>query len=353
MPVFSISNVKFSGIAACVPTNSESNRMYDWISEKERETLISTTGIENRRIVTTKACISDLCVPAASKLISDLNWNPSEIGALILVSQSTDYVVPATALIMQEKLGLSTSCLAFDVNLGCSGYVYGLSILSGLLSAGQIDKGLLLVGDISSRGISRKDKSAWPLFSDAAAVTALQYDRDSSPMHFNLQSDGSGADAIIIPDGGLRNFITPESLIVEEIEPGIVRNRRQIALNGIDIFNFTLREVKPNVEALLSHQRVNTKDVDAFVFHQANMLINKMVAKKLKLEAHQVPYSLKDFGNTSSATIPITMVTQLKDTLRNNVQTLVLSGFGVGLSWGSVLLKTDNIVCSDLIEIDI
>lgn len=350
MALFEVNNVSISGLSAIVPANEVSNRDYEWISEQDREMLIKTTGIENRRIIKGPGTTLDMALPAAEKLINELGWQKADIELLIFITQSPDYIIPATSIIMQEKLGLSKNCLAFDVNLGCSGYVYGLSIASSMLSSGRIKKGLMIVGDVSSKGINPKDKSTAPLFSDAASVTALEYKETCSPMYFCLQSDGKGYEAIIIPDGGIRNPTSENTLVEEEFESGIIRNRRQLALNGLDIFNFSLREVAPNIESLLKHFSIDRESVDHWVFHQANLYMNEMVRKKLKLAPEKVPYSLQKYGNTSSATIPLTIVNNLREEISRAPKNLVLSGFGVGLSWGSCLVRLDKTCILPVIE---
>ncbi len=351
MACFSISNVAVKGISGAVPKKIFRNAEYDWISEKERQMLIKTTGVEERHVADFGMTTADLCEEATSKLLSELNWEKDSVDVLIFVSQSRDYLVPATSCILQEKLGLSKTSIAFDVNMGCSGYVYGLSVISSMLSSGGLKRGLLLVGDISSQNTSYRDKSTFPLFGDAGTCTALEF-QEGEQMHYNLQTDGKGYEAIIIRDGGCRNYASKESFEEEVIEEGIQRSKVQLELNGLDVFNFSLKEVKPNVVELLEFAQEEKEEVDYFVFHQANKLINESIRKKLKLPEEKVPYSLKEYGNTSSASIPITILAQIGEQLAQPNNKLVLSGFGVGLSWGSVLLSMDAINCLQIIEID-
>ena len=346
MAIFQVPNINIAGISACVPEDEYNNNNYDWISEKERQTLIKVIGVEKKRHAKKGTTTSDLCFVAANNLINELNWDRSEIDLLLFVSQSRDYIIPATAGLLQERLSLPKTCIAFDVSLGCSGYVYGLSVIGSMMATGLIKKGLLLTGDISTLNTSFKDKSAFPLFGDAGTATAIELKDDAKPMMFNLQTDGGGYDAIIIPDGGIRNFADVDtSFDYKQISEGIVRNKFNIALDGIKVFNFSLREVKPNVNKLLQEYGLSTDDIDYFVFHQANKLMNETIRKQLKLKPEKVPYSLKKYGNTSSASIPLTIVTELNSVVRNSKLSLLLSGFGVGLSWGSVILHTKNIVC--------
>lgn len=351
MALFSIPHIKLSGISACVPKRSESNLDYDWITEQERALLIKTTGIENRRIAAENLTTSDFCYTAAEKLIDELKWRKEEIEIIIFVSQSPDYLLPATAIILQDRLNLPKTALAFDISLGCSGFIYGLSTIASLMTNAKIKKGLLLTGDVSSSSLNRKDKSTYPLFGDAGTATALEYDENAAPMFFNLQSDGAGYKTIIITDGGTRQQLTPESYIDVEIEKGIVRSRKNLVLDGLEVFNFSLREVGPNIKELLHSNSTEIENYDYFVFHQANKLMNETIRKKLKIEPEKVPYSLNKYGNTSSASIPLTIVSELSEKITNRTTHFLLSGFGVGLSWGSVALNATNLICPPVIEL--
>ncbi|MCX6311095.1 MAG: ketoacyl-ACP synthase III [Bacteroidetes bacterium] len=349
MALFSVNGMRIKGIAAAVPKAMESNRDYERISEAERNLLIRTTGITTRHIASPGMTTADFCQHAAEKLIEELKWQKSEIDLVIFVSQSPDHFLPASSILLQHKLGLPKTTAAFDISLGCSGYVYGLSVVSSLISTGGFRKALLMTGDISSHSITPEDKSTWPLFGDAGTATAIEFD-PSSKSFFNLQSDGSGANAIIIPDGGLRNPINEKTFIKEEVEKGIVRHRRNLWLNGLDVFNFSVREAPSNIKTLMEFSNVNQESIDFFVFHQANLLMNETIRKKLKVPSEKVPYSLAEFGNTSSASIPLTIVSQLKSQTSTPKKWL-FSGFGVGLSWASAYLETENILCPDVLYI--
>lgn len=349
MASFSVPNIKISGIAACTPKNTESNYNYDWLTKQEQNLLVKTTGIENRKVVNDGRTTSDLCFDATEKLLTDLNWNKDDIGILIFVSQSRDYFLPATAIILQQRLGLSTSTIAFDISLGCSGYVYGLSVISSLMKNTGSKKALLLAGDVSSFSLNKKDKSTYPLFGDAGTSTALEL-TENVEMHYSLNSDGSGKDAIIIPDGGLRNPLNDESFIEKEIDKGIWRSNRNLKLEGLDVFNFSITKVHPQIQALLDEYQIDIDKIDYFVFHQANKLILETIRKKLKIAPEKVPYSLKEYGNTSSASIPLTIVTELNKEVQNNKLSMLFCGFGVGLSWGTVFLTLDHIICPKIIE---
>ncbi len=352
MSFVTLDNIAFVGVSACVPHSVYSNMDYSHVTKEERELFIKTTGIKERRVAGENISTSDLCYAPAKQLIEKLNWDKNDIDVIIMVTQSPDYFIPGSAIILQHKLGLKKSCLAFDINLGCSGYIYGLYVLGSLLSSGQLKKGILLAGDKSTMSTVFTDKSAYPLFGDAGSATALQFDKSADTMYFNMGSDGSGKDAINIEHGGSRHGIKKDTFDLIEIEPGISREKRHLKLDGIGIFNFALREVSPNVNELYQLANEKIEDTDFFIFHQANKLINESVRKKLKItDLSKVPYSLEKYGNTSSASIPLTMVTETSGDLISKKNKLCLSGFGVGFSWGSALIKTDQLVCLPLIEL--
>jgi 3-oxoacyl-[acyl-carrier-protein] synthase-3 len=345
MAIFSVPNVRISGMAAAVPQKEVSNLDYKWISVKERNQIVKTIGVEKRHIAEKGQTTSDLCYAAADKLLNDLGWDRNEISALIFVSQSMDYIIPASSPILQDRLGLPKTCMALDIGLGCSGFVYGLSVIGSLMSQSGMKKALLLAGDLSNVTSSYRDKSTYPLFGDAGTVTALEFDENAVPMIFNLQTDGAGYQAIMIHDGGVRNWVSKKSFSYKKFGAGIYRNNLQIALNGIEVFNFSLREVVPNIKATLDYAGKTLNDYDYLVFHQANRLINETLRKMLKVDKGKVPYSIHKYGNTSSASVPLTIISELKEDISTRKIRFLLSAFGIGLSWGTVLLETEGVVC--------
>lgn len=351
MAVFSINDIIIKGISCCVPKNKERNIDLDILTKEEIQKFIDVTGVEERRIAAKEICTSDLCCESAEKLIQDLNWQKDEIEILVFVSQTGDYILPISAAILQDRLGLSTNCIAFDVPLGCSGYVYGMSIIAGMMKAAGLKKGLLLAGDTISKIVSDKDKSTLPLFGDAGSATAFELSENNGNWLFDLGTDGSGYKTIIVPDGGSRNRIKADSLEIKIIEEGISRNSCDLVLDGMDVFGFGISQGPKTVNKLLEKYAIDKEKIDYFIFHQANLMMNKMIAKKLKLPVEKVPYSLQHFGNTSSATIPLTIVTELKDKIENKSSNLLMCGFGVGLSWGTVFVEDCKIEVLELIEL--
>lgn len=350
MAFLKIENVRVCGLSACVPKQVEENSLFPLFDDEAYKNFVTTTGVERKRKVTSDVCTSDLCVAATEKLIEDLNWHKEEISFLIFVSQTADYILPATSPVIQNRLGLSKDCYTLDISLGCSGWIYGMSVIASLMSAFKRGKGLLLMGDTPTKACSFTDKSAYPLFGDAGTATALEYAENTEPLLFGLNSDGSGYDAIIINDGGYRNPVALTSFEPIVRGEGIESNNLQLILDGMDVFAFGIKRAPESVNKLIEAFQLEKDRVDYFIFHQANLFMNEQIRKKLKLPAEKVPYSLKDFGNTSSASIPLTMITQLKNELETKSLNHIACGFGVGLSWGSVYFNTDKITVSPLIE---
>ena len=344
MAFLSVKNVRIAGISAGVPLKTINNLdIQDLSSDYDAKDFVEVTGVLERRV--DDYTTSDLCLSAAEQLIKDLEWEKKDIDAIIFVSQTTDFILPATACIIQDKLGLSKECYAEDIVLGCSGWVYGLSSLSSLMASGEIKKALLMAGDAK-----RRVESNDPLFGYAGTVTALEYVEGEEGFKFHFGTDGSGYDAIIIPDGGCRNQITDESF-KEEIINGKKYNRLQTRMKGMDVFTFGVTTAPKSVKSLGKHYGFDYKEADYVIFHQANMKMNNMIAKLLKLPAEKVPSCMYNFGNTSSASIPLTIVTKLKGEVENKSTKFICCGFGVGLSWGTVAFESKNLVISNLGEI--
>lgn len=346
MAFLEVRNVTIKGISAGVPRRMIDNikEFNNYSQEYDAETFVESTGVKERRI--DNLTTSDLCVPAAEQLIADLGWDKKEIDAVVFVSQTHDYLLPATSCIIQERLGLSKECYAMDLSLGCSGWVYGLSVVASLLQHGHFKKALLLAGEAK-----RRVQYDEPLFGYAGTATALEYEDGAEGFKFHFGTDGSSYDAIIIPDGGSRNQFTPKSLEMEDYN-GRQINRLYSRMKGMDVFAFGISTVPKSVKQLAEHFGIDYHDTDYYVLHQANLKMNKMIVKKLKWDAEKVPICMDTFGNTSSASIPLTFVTRLGDK-NEGVRKYICCGFGVGLSWGTVAFQTKDLLLSKLVEVDV
>lgn len=345
MAFLKYNNSCIAGIAAGVPKHIEHTvSTTDVYDAKE---YIETTGILEKRY-STKFTTSDLCLPAVKELLKDLKWETEDIDALLFVSQTPDYILPSTSCVLHGKLGLKKSCMCMDISLGCSGWVYGVSTALSFLEGGLIKRALVLAGDARKQAPEEIDH----LFGFAGTVTALEYNpAKASPIYIDLGSDGTGYDAIIRPGGGTRNQFDVHSLDLKDCEDGRKRHDIQTRMKGMDVFAFGITTGPKSIRQLAKHFGFEYLDYDFFVFHQANRMMNETIRKKLKLDEDKVPYSLTHFGNTSSASVPLTIVTQLNKDIAGKKR-IIGCAFGVGLSWGTIAFETNDLVLSNLIELE-
>ena len=340
------------GIAAALPRQVIDNQTYtDYFPAEDVAEIVEKIGVRQRRFADAGTCASDLCFAAAEKLIADMQVDRSEIDLLLFISQTPDYRMPATSIILQHRLGLADTTIAFDMSIGCSGFLYGLSVVYALLQQKGLRKALVLDGETRSKVYSPKDRKTAFLFGDAGVAALVGKDDRFDRSYYSIHSDGSREGLIKINAGGYRNPSSPETLKEQVVdEYGNIRNEEQGYMNGGDVFNFLIREVPKDVKGLLEFSGFDQSAVDYFVFHQANSYMNGYLAKKLKLDPAKVPMSIEKFGNTSSVSIPLTMVSELKEQLASR-KTLLLCGFGVGLSWATALLHVDGCHVSEIVEV--
>lgn len=343
-----VSRVRISGISSAVPEQvwglTEAGNLFGMA---EAHKISESTGVRNRHIAPPGMCTSDLCHAAAERLLSDLNWDRDSIDCMIFVSQTPDYRLPATSCCLHGRLKLSKHCAAFDISLGCSGYIYGLWVAATLAATGR--RILLLVGDIASAQVSPQDRSVATLFGDAGSATALEYDAGAPDIVFTLGTDGTGYRHLIIPAGGFRQPRTESTSRRTPRENGNSRSDEDVFMDGAEVFAFTLREVPPMVKHILAAAGWSIDSADAFVMHQANRFILNHLAKKMKVPPEKMVVALEDFGNTSSASVPLAINHSLHSDLKSRPMKLVLAGFGVGLSWGAVAVTVGPLACPEVI----
>jgi 3-oxoacyl-[acyl-carrier-protein] synthase-3 len=308
-----LKHVKITGISGAVPSKVRSYKEDADLLGRDIERIFKNTGVKERHLVDSTLCASDLCLVSAKSLLEKLEVKPNEIDGLIFVSQTPDYILPATSCTLHEKLGISSSCAAFDVNLGCSGYVYGLWMAANFIATGSLKKVLLLAGDTISRICCKKDRATYPLFGDAGSATILEYAKDAHPLYFVLGTDGNGANNLIVPAGSFRSPHSEETAQEKLFSDGSMRSSEQLYMNGAEIFTFTIREVLPMVSDVLNLAKWQLESVDAVVMHQANKFIIQYLSKKIGV---------------------------------------VLSGFGVGYSWGSVGVKMEDVFLDKIHYVD-
>lgn len=329
-------NIKISAIAASVSKNVQ--KIEDLkLTEDEKviDQFIKKTGIKQIHIAPFEQTAADFGYSAAKLIEAKGFYKPDEIGILINVTQHPDYRTPSTACVLQNRLGLNKSCIAFDVNLGCSGFVYGVTIAASLLQNSNAEKALVIIGDTLARGRKKKIPGAKRysntalLFGDASAAVLIERCNGES-IYAALMTDGSGHKALSVPYGGWRHPEGPEAF------PG----------DDIAVFNFTISEVPSMIKEFLARTKTGILDYDALILHQANMMIMKQIARKVKMPMDKVPVSLDRFGNTSGASVPLTIVDQFGNGQSGKTLKLLTSGYGVGLSWGVVAfeIKDTNIL---------
>lgn len=349
MAFATIHNVSIRGISACVPEHIEENLTLPVFKEGEAERVVAQTGIERKHTVEPGTTVTDLCAAAFEKLIADLGWDRSSIEILILVSSAGDYITPPSANVLHGRLDLSEDCLCYDIRQGCPGWVVGMSTIASLMMTGNYHRAVLLCGDSSTIMKSPYDKETRPLFGDAGTATALEYDEQAAPMYFEHGSRGKDFQTIMAHDGGLRHPVTAQSLEFVEIAENIVRRPIDSMMDGMSVFGFAISVAPKSLRALMEKFGIEDSNVDTYLFHQANMYLNEKIRRKLKLAPEKVPYSLKDYGNTGPATIPLTLVTQCREQYISSRKRTLACAFGVGLAWASMYFETDHIVCPEII----
>ncbi len=335
---------RIAGVVTCIPPKILDNSYFEEQFGGGVAEVTKMTGVLTRHRAADNVTTSDLCEAAAERLLETLGWDRESVDGLIFVTQSPDYRLPATACSVHGRMKLRIGAIAFDVNLGCSGYPYGLWLAMMAIQTGAMKRVLLAVGDTSGKTIDHTDRATALLFGDAGSVTAIEKSEDEdSVADFILGSDGAGAQNLIVPNGAFR---------VHEAEGKFEgRNLDKLYMDGGEIFTFTLKSVPPLINDTVEAAGRSKDDYDAFLLHQANTFMINHIAKKAKLPKDKVPINMDRYGNTSSATIPLLMTTDLADDLKSRTMTLGMFGFGVGYSWASASLKLGPLaVCETIIR---
>ncbi|MBD5338803.1 MAG: ketoacyl-ACP synthase III [Bacteroides sp.] len=337
MAKWRIKNVRMAGVSACVPENVVCTEDIDLLNAEEADVFNNTVGIHRRHIASDDVCASDMCQKAAEKLMEELGWEKESINVLIFESVTGDYRTPPTSCLLQYRLGLPDTTFCLDMPMGCCGCLYAITVGGNLLTTGNVRRALLLIGDTALRMGSMKDKSRVPLFGDGAAAIALEYDESAPEIVVDFHTLGSGYKALMTPHGGFRHPATPDSFIEEDFGNGIIRAPYHTLINGMDVFSFAISRPPKSVAKFMADEGIDKDtDIDHFLIHQANKMIVDRVVKKLKLPIDKVPYNLEEYGNLGGASIPSLMVTRLREQLTQHPERLLMSSFGLGLSWATM-----------------
>lgn len=339
MPYLRYNNIKISGIASAVPADViDIDSFNSRFGEENVQQFKAMTGINQLRRTSAYQTASDLGYAAADYLLSEKKVDRDSIGALIFVSHSPDYKRPATAFVLQKRLGIGKECLAFDINLGCSATVYGINSICSLMGHSDIKTGLLIVAETVSKVVNPLDRSTAMLFGDAGSAFLFEKVDEESKIESLLRSDGEGYRAIIVPGGGNRNPSPPDTLF--RWNDGTEKTLYNTNMNGTDVFNFTISEVPKAIKDFLIETNKTVDDFDSFILHQANHFILKQIARKVKIPIEKIPISLDRFGNTSGPALALTICDAYGNKNEGIIKVLMCA-FGVGLSWGVVSADID------------
>jgi 3-oxoacyl-[acyl-carrier-protein] synthase-3 len=349
MALSKFKNSKISGVVTVVPSTvrciDDEIELYGG-NEKQIDRIKRAIGLDKRCITDESTTTLDLCVDAAEKLISGLDLDRESIDGVIFVTQTPDHFQPSNAAIVHGKLSLNTNAASFDVSLGCSGYVYGLWIANMMIASQTCKKVLLLAGDTLSKCVNKRDRSTAPLFGDAGTATLIETSELDNFSYFSLHTDGSGAKYIIQPAGGFRKPNSIESAVETINDEGNYRCENDLAMNGGEVFNFSIKTEPAAINEILRYAEQDIDEIDYVIFHQANKYIITNIAKRLKLPMDKVPCeTFSKYGNQSSASIPCTINDILSENQELQNKRVILSGFGVGLSWASAIINLDSMYC--------
>lgn len=353
MAFLKFKGIGISAIAGAVPKHVIKNLEYtEFFPEEQVKEVVAKVGVYERRFADAATCSSDLCFAAAQKLLIDNDIDRSEIDLLVFISQTQDYRMPATACTLQHRLGLNNSCIAFDVNLGCSAFIYGMSVVYSMMQTGAIRKALILDGETRSKVYGPRDRRSAFIFGDGGVAALVERSERFGETTLSLNTDGSRADLIMIKAGGYRHMSTPETLKERVVDQyGNMRSEEQGYMKGGDVFNFVIREIPRDIKRTIAEAGITTNDIDFFCFHQANNFINSYIAKKMKLDMDKIPHTIEKFGNTSSVSVPLTIVSELKGKMEGQKR-LMMSAFGVGMTWATGVVSFCDTRISDMVEVE-
>ena len=352
MAFLKIPNVVIRGISACVPPFVEENRNIPYYTPEEAEKIIESTGVERKhKVVDSGITALDLCLKASQKLLDELCWSAETIDAVCYVTQTPDYINQPTGFVLHDKLELSQNCMVVDLFHGCPGWVVGLSTISSLISHGTLKRVLFAVGDNITSQQYPQDREARPLFGDAGSATALEFNEGAKPLFFNIGTNSKDGETLIRKKGAYRQ---PHTIETYRKELGLLNGELSTDdlddnMDGMSVFSFGITTPPKSIKHLCEQFDIDIFQVDKLVLHQANKFMINKIAKKLKVDSDKVPSCLRDYGNTTNSSIPLTIVTQCNKEYSSKKLSTISCGFGTGLSWGTVYFETEKIVCPDII----
>lgn len=342
MAIFDFKGIRVAAMATAMPTYEvRTDDFKEQFGEEEVEKFRKMTGVNTSRKASYHQTTGDLGYAAAENLIKEKNIIKDDIGALVVATHSPDYPRPATAFVVHKRLALNKECACFDISLGCSSVVYGIQVLSSMMVSSNISKALLISGDTGSKTVNPRDKSKVMLGGDVGVCLLLEKSEDEGDeIHSLVRSDGNGYRYLIVPAGGCRNMNPPRNEVL--CEDGIERSLYDSFMRGTSVFTFTVFDVPKIVKDFLSQTNTVMEDYDCFAFHQANLYILKQIAKKLKIPEDKMPITLPKYGNTSGASPVVSMCDRYGEDAEYKEITVMLCGYGIGLSWGVTSFKINT-----------
>jgi 3-oxoacyl-[acyl-carrier-protein] synthase-3 len=351
---FTFRRKRISGMLTVIPANERSflEEMKNFNFPEARSLkLKEVMGYDKRRLVLEGVCVSDLAVFGLQQMFDRGLIKPLEIDALILTTQTPDYLMPPTSSVIQGRLGLKQDMFCMDINQACAGFVLGLMQAFMLLEQESIRKVVLLNGDVLSRKASVKDRNIYPLVGDALAITVIERDADDSTIEASVKMDGSRGDLLMIPAGGLRFPSSPQTAVLEDVGDHNLRAKDHLFMDGSAIFNFVQTEVPPLISDLLARAGTNFDAVDYFLCHQPNRFMLQKLADKMKVPHAKMPNNIVErFGNSSGATIPMAVTSNVAHEVKARRVRVCLAGFGAGLTWAAMLMSLGPLDFCEIID---
>jgi 3-oxoacyl-[acyl-carrier-protein] synthase-3 len=345
--------VKVSGVAGAVPKAAVNNLTdHDFCPPDDRQKIVALTKVAAYRKAPPHICASDLAFAAAESLLNGLGRSAEEIDAIVFATITPDYRVPSTACVLQHRLKCRTAAIAYDITMGCSGYVVGLYNACSLIKGGGLNRVLLLTGDTQSKLCYERDKNVVFILGDGGTATLLEADPGAGDIVIEVMTDGGRFENLYVPAGGFRRPSTDQTRQIREQSDGGMRSEDHLYMNGMEIFKFSVTDVVKTLANFMEVEKLTAEDLDYLFLHQANWFMNDKIAKKLKFPPEKVPYTIEFFGNTGSASIPLTMAHHFSKHGSKGKARCLVSGFGVGLSWGVASMTIDRIYAPHVVEVE-
>lgn len=350
-----MAQLKYNGIgiralSATVPhTTIRTRSLTEFYSNEDIEKFINATGVEERRFVEKDKCASDLCYKSACQIFNETDIRPEDIDVLLFVSQTPDYKIPGSSVILQDKLGLSKETIVYDINMSCSGFLHGLVMAYNFLLQPTINNIMLMVGDTLSKMISLQDKGTGKLLGDAGTVAVIGKGEEFGDSFFSMCTEGNNIESVIVKAGGAKCPSSIETLRPQKYEDGSIRNLEQIIMVGDDVFSFAISVLPKDIKKLLEFAGKSIDEVDKYAFHQANNFMSNYVAKKVKANPDKILHSIKKYGNTAGTSIPLCLV-ENREKIHSG-ESVLMNAIGAGFAYGTALINIANCIILPIQEL--